>query len=121
MLLPLGIINQFNAPTTYLTVDRPLTDLLIIPTFWRELGAGIFGEVGGAVRYQLDVVRGLDGAGFSAQAPLAGGRSNGFGGGTTGAAVAARLELFGASDGFVMGCSGYYGSASGGQPLPWTA
>ena len=103
MLLPLGIINQLNAPTTYLTVDRPLTDLLIIPTFWRELGAGIFGEVGGAVRYQLDVVRGLDGAGFSAQAPLAGGRSNGFGGGTTGAAVTARLELFGASDGFVMG------------------
>ena len=116
MLLPLGIINQLNAPTTYLTVDRPLTDLLIIPTFWRELGAGIFGEVGGAVRYQLDVVRGLDGAGFSAQAPLAGGRSNGFGGGTTGAAVTARLELFGASDGFVMGGSGYYGSASGGQP-----
>jgi hypothetical protein len=116
MLLPLGIINQRNAPTAYLTVDRPLTDLLIIPTFWRELGAGIFGEVGGAVRYQLDVVRGLDGAGFSAQAPLAGGRSNGFGGGTTGTAVTARLELFGAADGFVMGASGYYGSASGGQP-----
>ncbi len=115
MLLPHGIINQLNAPTTYLTVDRPLTDLLIIPTFWRELGAGIFGEVGGALRYQLDVVRGLDGAGFSAQAPLAGGRSNGFGGGTTGAALTARLELFGASDGFVMGGSGYYGSASGGQ------
>ena len=68
------------------------------------------------MRYQLDVVRGLDGAGFSAQAPLAGGRGNGFGGGTTGAAVAARLELFGASDGFAMGGSGYYGSASGGQP-----
>ena len=31
-------------------------------------------------------MRGLDGAGFSAQAPLAGGRGNGFGGGTTGAA-----------------------------------
>jgi hypothetical protein len=115
MLLPLGIINQLNAPTTYLTVERPLTDLLIIPTFWRELGVGIFGEVGDALRYQLDVVRGLDGAGFSAQAPLAGGRSNGFGGGTTGAAVAGRLELFGASDGFVMGASGYYGAASGGQ------
>jgi len=116
LLLPLGIVNQLNAPTTFLTVDRPLTDQLIIPTIWRELGAGIFGEVGGALRYQLDVVRGLDGAGFTAQAPLAGGRSNGFGGGSTGAAVTGRLELFSVSDAFVMGGSGYYGSASGGQP-----
>ena len=35
LLLPLGIINQLNAPPTYLTVDRPLTDQLIIPTIWR--------------------------------------------------------------------------------------
>ena len=116
LLLPLGIINQLNAPTTFLTVDRPLTDQLIVPTIWRALGAGIFGEVGGALRYQLDVVRGLDGAGFTPQAPLAGGRSNGFGGGTTGAAVTGRLELFSVGDAFVMGGSGYYGSASGGQP-----
>jgi hypothetical protein len=61
------------------------------------------------------VVRGLDGTGFTAQAPLAGGRGNGFGGGTTGAAVTGRLELFGMAGAFVMGGSGYYGSASGGQ------
>jgi len=115
LLLPLGIINQRNAPPTYLTVDRPLTDQLIIPTIWRELGAGIFGELGGALRYELDVVRGLDGTGFSAQAPLAGGRGNGIGNGNTGAAFAARLELAGPA-GFVMGGSGYYGSASDGRP-----
>jgi hypothetical protein len=115
VLLPLGIINQMNAPQTYLTVDRPLTDQLIIPTIWREFGAGIFGEIGGAVRYELDVVRGLDGTGFSAQAPLAGGRGNGHGFGTGGVAVTGRVELFGAG-GFVIGGSGYYGSASGGQP-----
>jgi hypothetical protein len=116
LLLPLGIINQTNAPQTYLTVDRPLTDQLIIPTIWRELGAGIFGELAGALRYELDVVRGLDGADFAAQAPIAGGRGNGHGFGSGGAAVTGRIELFGAG-GFVMGASGYYGSASGSQPL----
>jgi len=115
LLLPLGIINQLNAPPTYLTVDRPLTDQLIIPTIWRELGVGLFGELGGTLRYELDLVRGLDGTGFSAQAPLAGGRGNGFGGGNTGAAMTGRLELFGPA-GFVMGGSAYYGSASAGQP-----
>ena len=117
LLLPLGIINQTNAFPTYLTVDRPLTDRLIIPTIWRELGAGIFGDVGGALRFELDVVGGLNGTGFAAQAPLAGGRGNGRDIAINGAAVTGRLELYSASTGFVMGGSGYYGSASGGQPL----
>jgi hypothetical protein len=117
MLLPLGIINQLNAPPTFLTVDRPLTDQLIIPTIWRELGAGIFGDVAGSLRYELDVVAGLDGAGFAAQAPLAGGRGNGRHVGSGGVAVTGRFELYGLPEGFVMGASGYYGSASGGQAM----
>jgi hypothetical protein len=115
LLLPLGIVNQMNAPTTFLTVDRPLTDQLIIPTIWRELGAGIYGELGGVFRYELDIVSGLDGTGFAAQAPLAGGRGNGHHIGFRGAAVTGRLELGGLPPGFAMGGSGYYGSASGGQ------
>lgn len=114
LLLPLGIINQLNAPPTYLTVDRPLTDQLIIPTIWRELGGGIFGEVAATLRYEVDVVAGLNGAGFAAPAPLAGGRGNGHDVAINGAALAARLELLGPG-GFAMGGSGYYGSASGGQ------
>jgi hypothetical protein len=117
LLLPLGIINQRNAPQTYLTVDRPLTDQLIIPTIWREIGVGILGEVGGALRYELDVVSGLDGTGFAAEAPIAGGCGNGHRIGFQGMAVAGRLELFGLPDGFAMGGSGYYGSASGGQAV----
>ena len=117
LLLPLGIINQTNAFPTYLSVDRPLTDRLIIPTIWRELGRRHLRRVGGAVRFELDVVGGLNGTGFAAQAPLAGGRGNGRDITINGAAVTGRLELYSASTGFVMGGSGYYGSASGGQPL----
>jgi hypothetical protein len=115
LLLPLGIINQLNAPQTFLTVDRPLTDQLIIPTIWREFGAGIFGVVGGALRYELDVVGGLDATDFAAQAPLAGGRGNGRRIGSGGVAVTGRGELYGQPDGFAMGGSAYYGSASAGQ------
>jgi hypothetical protein len=115
LLLPLGIINQNNAPPTFLTVDRPLTDQLIIPSIWREFGAGIFGDIAGGLRYELDVVGGLDGAGFSAQAPLAGGRGNGARIGSGGVALTGRAELHGLPEGFAMGASGYYGSASGGQ------
>ena len=46
LIMPLGLGNLSPEPTSYLTVDRPLTDQLIVPSVWRELGVGIFGEVG---------------------------------------------------------------------------
>lgn len=116
MLLPLGIINRLYEPPSYLSVDRPLTDQLIIPATWRELGAGIFGEIAGALRYEVDVVSALDSAGFSAQAPLSGGRGNGDRIGIRQAAVVARVEVADLP-GFACGAGGYYGPASGGDPL----
>ena len=116
MLLPLGIINRLYEPPTYLSVARPLTDQLIIPTTWRELGAGIFGELAGALRYEVDVVSALDSAGFAAQAPLWGGRGNGDRIGIRQAAVTARVEVADLP-GFACGAGGYYGPASGGEPM----
>jgi hypothetical protein len=114
LLLPLGITNLHHNPTTYLTVDRPLTDLLIIPTTWRELGVELFGELGGALRYQLQLVSGLDATGFAAQAPLAGGRGNGRTVAMHDPAFVGRLEL--AVGGLTVGGSGYYGAADAGHP-----
>jgi len=116
MLLPLGIINRLYEPPSYLSVDRPLTDQLIIPATWRELGAGIFGEVAGALRYEVDVVSALDSAGFAAQAPLWGGRGNGDRLAIRQAAVVARVEVADLP-GFACGAGGYYGPASGAEPL----
>jgi hypothetical protein len=116
MLLPLGIINRLYEPPSYLSVDRPLTDQLIIPATWRELGAGIFGEIAGALRYEIDVVSALDAARFAAQAPLWGGRGNGDRIGIRQAAVTARVEVADLP-GFACGAGGYYGPASAGEPL----
>ncbi len=115
VLLPLGIINLWHVPTTFLTVDRPLTDRLIIPTTWRELGAGVFGALGDAARYDFQVVAGLDAAGFSGAAPLWGGRGNGRAFAVNDAAFVGRLELGHAPEGFAVGGGAYWGGASGGH------
>lgn len=63
--LPLGILNLYHEPPTFNGVDRPLVDRVIIPTTWRELGVGVFGQVVDGVHYQLYLVNGLDAARFS--------------------------------------------------------
>ncbi|HXJ18743.1 MAG TPA: hypothetical protein VMT03_00815 [Polyangia bacterium] len=115
LVLPLGLGNLQPEPTADLAVDRPLTDQLIIPTVWRELGAGVFGEVG-PLRYQGAVLSGLDGSGFTPVAPLWGGRGDGTGLAIHDAAVVGRLELADTPRGLTIGVAGYVGGASHGIP-----
>jgi len=115
MIVPLGIINQLHEPPTYLTVDRPLTDQLIIPSTWRELGVGLFGDVGAGVRYQVAAMTGLDPTGFSADAPLFGARGNGKEVDVHDPAFAGRLDYAGVM-GLDLGAGGYVGWARGGHP-----
>jgi hypothetical protein len=65
IIIPAGIINVYHEPPTFNGVDRPETDVRIIPSTWREPGAGVFGELRG-LRYQLYVVNGFNAKGFSA-------------------------------------------------------
>ena len=69
IIIPMGIINVYHEPPTFNGVDRPETDTLIIPSTWREPGAGIFGEWR-QVRYQAYVVNGFNADGFTATAGL---------------------------------------------------
>jgi hypothetical protein len=115
--LPLGLVNPApgHLPTAFPTVDRPLTDRLILPTTWREVGVGIFGALGDDARYELALTSGLDAAGFSATAPLWGGRGNGRTIAFHDAAVVGRLEIGRTPNGFAIGGGGYWGGASGGR------
>ena len=77
MLNPMGLINEFHEPTTYLAANRPQTESVIIPSTWRENGFGVFGEAGG-FDYKLYYMNGLDGAGFGeTNSSLRGGRQKG--------------------------------------------
>jgi len=112
MIMPLGLGNLQPEPTADLSVDRPLTDQLIIPMIWRELGAGLFGEVIPGLRYQAAVVSGLDASGFSSVAPLWGGRGDGTNLAIHDAGVTGRIELADLPPGLVVGAAGYVGGAA---------
>lgn len=64
VLLPMGLVNEFHEPTVFLGAERPVTESVIIPSTWRENGAGVHGSAG-MFSYRAYVVNGLVGANFS--------------------------------------------------------
>ncbi|HEY4393007.1 MAG TPA: hypothetical protein VGP64_03045, partial [Polyangia bacterium] len=116
LVVPIGLGNLSPEPTSYLTVDRPLTDQIIVPSIWRELGVGLFGELVPGLRYQGALVSGVDGTGLTAEAPLWGTPGDGKSIAAHDAAVVGRLELSDLPPGLVIGGGGYTGGASHGVP-----
>lgn len=109
MLAPLGIINQTHEPSLFFGVERPNVDKYIIPTTWSVDGAGIFGSPGGRLSYQAYVVGGLDGAQFSADEGVRGGRIKERSG-LNDPAVTGRIDLYPFDERELrFGISGYYG------------
>ncbi len=75
MLVPMGIINEYHEPSTFNGVERPNLDKYIVPTTWREIGAGFTGVFPSAsLSYQLYVMNGFNG--YDGDPNLSG--SNGF-------------------------------------------
>ena len=108
VLLPMGIYNELHEPSTFYPSLRPGVEGVIIPSTWRESGAGAFGDLG-AFNYRAYVVNGLDGAGFDATG-LRGGRQKGS------KAKAEDLAFVGRADwngvpGITLGGSYYYGDS----------
>ena len=57
LLIPMGFINEMHEPTFFYSVERPLLDKNIIPSTWREIGAGITGLFPKrSLKYQLYLV-----------------------------------------------------------------
>jgi hypothetical protein len=114
LLLPLGLTNEFHEPTVFLGAKRPETEQRIIPSTWRENGAGVLGSIG-MVNFRAYVTNGLRGAAF-ASAGLRGGRQRGSN------ALAANLALSGRVDvtptpGIFGGISFYNGGSGQEQVL----
>jgi len=53
VLTPMGIQQRIHEPTLYNGVNRPLVELAVIPSTWRELAVGVYGSLAGRVRYEL--------------------------------------------------------------------
>jgi len=63
MLIPMGIVNEYHEPPTFNGVERPNLDKYIVPTTWREIGAGFTGHfLQSGITYQLYLVNGFLGS-----------------------------------------------------------
>lgn len=113
LLIPMGIINEYHEPTTYNGVERPNIEGKIIPTTWREMGAGFAGKFDGAsLRYQLYVVNGFngyDGSGkFKGNDAMRGGRQKAAESYMSNPNLSLKLDYYGLP-GLKVGLAGYFG------------
>jgi len=113
LLLPVGFVNELHEPPIFLGARRPEVENRILPTTWRELGVGVFGDVG-PVSYRGYVVNGLDALGFTASSPIRGGRQKGSRARAEDFGLTARLDFVGVP-GLLAGLSGYVGDSAQGR------
>jgi hypothetical protein len=64
LLHPIGFLNELHEPTVFQGVLRPQVESVIIPTTWRELGVGIFGNSGKS-SYKVYAMNGMNAEGFT--------------------------------------------------------
>ncbi|MBM3774596.1 MAG: hypothetical protein FJW37_05470 [Acidobacteria bacterium] len=111
LLAPVGIVNERHEPPSFNGVERPFVETLILPATWRELGAGITGDLGRGFRYRGYMISALDPNGFSAEEGIRGGRTLGFQAPFRNPAAVARMEYAGVRR-LTLGISGYTGVSS---------
>ena len=64
LLIPMGFVNAMHEPPFYRGNFRPAIERLIIPSTWRELGAGAHGQISDRFRYTAYVLNGMNAQGF---------------------------------------------------------
>lgn len=64
LLHPIGFVNELHEPTVFQGVLRPQVESVIIPTTWRELGIGLYGNSGRS-SYKLYLMNGMNAEGFT--------------------------------------------------------
>jgi hypothetical protein len=113
MLIPMGIINEYHEPSTFNGVERPNLDNYIVPTTWREIGAGFSGVFpSAALSYQIYLTNGFksydNGATLSGANGFRKGRQKGAESFMNAPNLAFKVNYFGIT-GLQLGFSGYTG------------
>ena len=115
LIVPMGLQNEIHEPTTFHGVRRTSVETNIIPSTWRENGAGVFGELG-PVSYRSYIVAGLQASGnngvtgFSSSSALRNGRSSGARSAAEDLATVTRVD-WKPAQGVLVGGSIYVGQA----------
>jgi len=109
VLTPIGILNERHEPPTFHGVERTFVDTVIIPTTWRDVGVGAFGDLGRGFSYKTYLMPGLDATGFTADEGIAEGRQQGSHADASDPAITGRVEY--RTHGLTAGGSFWYGGA----------
>lgn len=116
LLVPMSIVNEYHEPPTFNGVERPNLNKYIVPTTWREIGAGVSGSLKDiSLNYQLYLMNGSlgysldDGAKFRGSDGIRKGRQKG-----AESTMSANPNLAGKANyyaikGLNIGLSGFYG------------
>jgi hypothetical protein len=107
VLVPVGLVNELHEPTISISARRPDVERYILPTTWRELGAGVYGD-SGVIAYRAYVTSSLDAAGFTANGGIRGGRQEGSEAVAEDWAISGRLDYVG-TQGLLVGVSAFSG------------
>lgn len=113
LLAPMGITNELHEPTLFHGIERPLVEREVIPSTWREMGAGAFGQLTDKLAYKLYLMNGFDGADFTDKG-LRGGRQKGSKAKADDWALIGRLD-YEPILGLNLGASFYLGDSGQGQ------
>jgi hypothetical protein len=111
----MGLVNELHEPPTFLGALRPEVEQRLIPTTWRELGAGLYGDAG-RFSYRLYAVNGLNSEGYSAEG-IREGSQEGSEAAAENWAVTGRLDWTPIS-GALLGASFFSGDSDQGRSTP---
>lgn len=118
MLVPMGSINEYHEPTTFNGVERPSIAKSIVPTTWREVGAGIAGRANDiALKYQAYIFNGFNSVNgtkyLGGSNGLRNGRQKGAESNVNSPNFSTKVDYYGLI-GLRLGLAGYFGRT---QPL----
>jgi hypothetical protein len=114
LLMPVGFVNEMHEAPVFHGARRPTVETAIVPTTWRENGAGIFGETG-PLQWRAYLVAGLSSSGFEADG-IREGRQGGSDSLAENLAFTARADFTGVS-GLLAGASVFTGNSGQGAAV----
>jgi len=114
MLVPMGFINEMHESPLFHGNIRPDVERNIIPTTWREMGIGLYGNLTPKLQYKLYLLNGLNAKKFGNGQPLRSGRQKGNRVLFEDPAIIGRLD-YTPVRGLLVGGSFYYGNSGQNQ------
>lgn len=116
LILPrIGIVNENHLPTNFNGVERPLVEQLVIPSTWREIGIGFYGQSSALpFTYSAAIMNGLNSQNFNHGTGFKGAMNEGQNAGANSLAFTAALQYFAGNWKFQV--SGYMGGTTPVRP-----